>query len=101
MFLDWKACVRKKIGPIESNFQLDRNCIISSRNKNLNPTLSTAAELSFAYTLAASFCIMQKYTRIAGYCASSTGCSDHNLKKYQNIFFQNIAVFSAWCDKKF
>ena len=41
-------------------------------------------------------------TMIVGYCASSTECSDHNLKKYAKSFFFQISVvfFSAWCDKR-
>ena len=42
---------------------------------------------------------MKKKTRITGYWANGTECSDHNLTKY-NKFFQTIVVFSAWCDKK-
>ena len=30
-------------------------------------------------------------TRIAGYCAISTECSDHRLKKFKNVFF------FKWC----
>ena len=38
---------------------------------------------------------------IASYCASSTECSDHSLKKYKKVFFFRISVvISAWCDKK-
>ena len=40
-------------------------------------------------------------TRIAGYCASSTECSEHSLKKYnESFFFKLMSFFSAWYDKK-
>ena len=40
----------------------------------------------------------QLETMIAGYCASSTECSDHNLQKVQK--FKLVLFFSYLSDKK-
>ena len=39
-------------------------------------------------------------TRIAGYCASSTECSDTVLEKRKKTFLKLMSFFPAWCDKK-
>ena len=45
---------------------------------------------------------LQIATRIAGYCASSTECSDHSLKEYKKkvFFYKLVSFFSACCNNK-
>ena len=59
----------------------------------------------FQYTLkllklVAEIGLVQKLTRIAGYCANSTECSDHSSKKNTELFSRiGVVVFCMWCWK--
>ena len=83
----YNVCNQTRIKKIpERNFPKNFPDGTESHIKNPETPIRTRRSKCHTY-------LLEKLTRIAGYCASSTDCSDHSLKKNTKLFLQSGVVF--------